>query len=155
MAKASVLQATARVMPHAGTCAIRGRVRFVSQKAAWLAIHSAAGLYGLIAFAAVGAAAVFGGLAAITICAGHFVEMHRLLIHRSFQTYRWLEYFLVWLGALVGMAGPYGMIRAHDMRDWHQRQVVCPPHPSHDAGFWKDAYWQLCCDFRLTSPPAF
>ena len=32
-----------------------------------------------------------------------------------------------------GMAGPFGMIRAHDMRDWHQRQTVCPPHPSHGA----------------------
>lgn len=155
MAETSVLQATARVMPHPRTCAVEGRVRLVPQKAAWLAIHSVAGLYGLIAFADVAAVAVFIGLTAITICAGHSVGMHRLLIHRSFQTYRWLEYVLVWLGTLVGMAGPYGMIRAHDMRDWHQRQVVCPPHPSHDAGFWRDAYWQLCCDFRLGSPPAF
>ncbi len=52
--------------------------------------------------------------------------MHRLLIHRSFTTPRWLEYLLVYLGVLVGMAGPFGMIRAHDMRDWHQRQVLCP-----------------------------
>ena len=81
--------------------------------------------------------------------------MHRLLIHRSFSTFRRVEHILVWLGTLVGMAGPFGMIRAHDMRDWHQRQRVCPPHPSHDAGFWKDAYWQLCCEFRLTSPPRF
>ena len=44
---------------------------------------------------------------------------------------------------------------AHDMRDWHQRQVVCPPHPSHGAGFWKDAFWQLTCEFRLVSPPRF
>lgn len=24
-----------------------------------------------------------------------------------------------------------GRIRAHDMRDCHQRQTICPPHPSH------------------------
>ena len=155
MAETSALRATARVVPCTGTCAVGGRVRLVPQKAAWLALHSGAGIYGLIAFADMAAVAVFMVLTAITICAGHSVGMHRLLIHRSFQTYRWLEYVLVWLGTLVGMAGPFGMIYAHDMRDWHQRQMACPPHPSHDTGFWKDAYWQLCCDFRLASPPAF
>lgn len=155
MAETGVLQSTARVTSHTGTCGVEGRVRLVPQKAAWLAMHSAAGFYGLIAFADVAAVAVFIVMTAVSICAGHSVGMHRLLIHRSFQTYRWLEYSLVWLGTLVGMAGPYGMIRAHDMRDWHQRQVVCPPHPAHDAGFWRDAYWQLCCDYQLSSPPTF
>ena len=41
------------------------------------------------------------------------------------------------------------------MRDWHQRQVVCPPHPSHGAGWWRDAWWQLYCECRLTRPPRF
>ncbi len=81
--------------------------------------------------------------------------MHRLLIHRSFEVSRGLEYLFVWLGVLVGMAGPFGMICTHDMRDWHQRQTVCPPHPSHGAGFWTDAWWQMCCTFKLTSPPNF
>jgi fatty-acid desaturase len=81
--------------------------------------------------------------------------MHRLLIHRSFKTYRGLEYLLVWLGVLVGMAGPMGMIRQHDMRDWHQRQTICPPHPSHGAGFWRDARWQMHCAFALDHPPRF
>ena len=53
------------------------------------------------------------------------------------------------------MAGPYGMIRAHDMRDWHQRQSICPPHPSHGAGFWRDAWWQMHCRFDLDNPPHF
>lgn len=47
------------------------------------------------------------------------------------------------------------MIRAHDMRDWHQRQAMCPPHPSHGAGFWKDAWWQMHCRFDLDHPPKF
>ena len=81
--------------------------------------------------------------------------MHRLLIHRSFETPPWVETALLWLGTLVGMAGPVGLIRAHDMRDWHQRQSRCPPHPAHDAGFWRDAWWQLCCEFDLRNPPAF
>ncbi|MEJ8560659.1 acyl-CoA desaturase [Yoonia sp. GPGPB17] len=98
---------------------------------------------------------VFLTTTAITVCAGHSVGMHRLLIHRSFETPKWLEYMLVWLGTLVGMAGPFGMIRAHDMRDWHQRQTVCPPHPSHGAGFWQDAWWQMHCRFDLDHPPKF
>ncbi|MEM0976038.1 MAG: acyl-CoA desaturase [Pseudomonadota bacterium] len=98
---------------------------------------------------------MFLGLTAITICAGHSVGMHRLLIHKSFQTPKWLEYILVWLGTLVGMAGPFGMIRAHDMRDWHQRQAICPPHPSHSAHFWRDAWWQMHCRFDLDNPPNF
>jgi len=47
------------------------------------------------------------------------------------------------------------MIRAHDMRDWHQRQTVCPPHPSHAAGPLRDARWQLVCRFELDTPPVF
>ncbi len=91
----------------------------------------------------------------MTICADHAVGMHRLLIHRAFKSKKWLEYLFVWLGTLVGMAGPFGMIRSHDMRDWHQRQHDCPPHPSHGAGFWRDAWWQLHCRFDLGHPPRF
>jgi stearoyl-CoA desaturase (delta-9 desaturase) len=81
--------------------------------------------------------------------------MHRLFIHRNFETYLSVEYLLVWLGTLVGMAGPEGMIKAHDPRDWHQRQSICPPHPSHDAQFLKDVWRQLCCEFKIVSPPGF
>jgi len=108
---------------------------------------------GVVFFFSWGGVAVFVALTGITVCAGHSVGMHRLLIHRSFKTYRWVEYGLVWLGVLVGMAGPMGMICQHDMRDWHQRQAVCPPHPSHGAGFWRDAWWQMHCTFALHNPP--
>ncbi len=130
-----------------------GRITWMPVKTFWLLGHGLAGLAGVVLFPSVGAAAVFVVLTGVTICAGHSVGMHRLLIHRSFSTFRPVEYLLVWLGVLVGMAGPFGMIRAHDMRDWHQRQENCPPHPSHGAGFWRDAWWQLCCEFRLNRPP--
>ena len=110
---------------------------------------------GIVWFTSPDAILVFLILTAITICAGHSVGMHRLLIHRSFQAPLWLERLLVWLGTLVGMAGPFGMIRAHDMRDWHQRQSICPPHPSHGTGFWRDAWWQMHCRFDLDNPPRF
>ena len=98
---------------------------------------------------------VFLTLTAITILGGHSVGMHRLLIHRSFKTPLWIEHLLVYLGVLVGMAGPIGMIRLHDMRDWHQRQTSCPPFPSHATGFWRDAFWQLHCKFKLQNAPEF
>lgn len=147
------LVATERVIPNASTSAVKGRVRLQWIKTVWLLIHGAAGMAGIILFTRIDTVLLFLALTAITICAGHSVGMHRLLIHRSFKTYRGIELLLVWLGTLVGMAGPFGMIRAHDMRDWHQRQTVCPPHPSHDATLLKDGYWQLCCTYELEHPP--
>lgn len=101
------------------------------------------------------AVALFFVTSAVTICAGHSVGMHRLLIHRSFATPLWLERLLVYLGTLVGMAGPFGMIRAHDMRDWAQRQVACHDLYAHRRSFFVDAWWQMHCDVALKHPPHF
>jgi sn-1 stearoyl-lipid 9-desaturase len=92
---------------------------------------------------------------AVTICAGHSVGMHRLLIHRSFKTPKWLEYILVYLGTLVGMAGPFGIIAAHDIRDWAQRQTNCHDLYAHRSSFFKDAFWQMHCVVELDHPPLF
>jgi fatty-acid desaturase len=151
----SGLVSTDRVIVTAETSALDGRILWSPAKSIWFSAHAVAGIVGVVFMASWQAVAVFVGLTAVTICAGHSVGMHRLLIHRSFVTSRWLERTLVWLGTLVGMAGPFGMIRAHDLRDWHQRQTECPPHPSHGAGFWKDFWWQVHCEFRLDNPPDF
>jgi stearoyl-CoA desaturase (delta-9 desaturase) len=132
-----------------------GRIRWDAAKSLWWFAHAFGAAVALTVFPSWDAAAVMVGLSAVTICLGHSIGMHRLLIHRSFAAPLWLEHLLVWLGTLVGMAGPMGMIRAHDMRDWHQRQTVCPPHPSHLAGFWRDAWWQMHCRFDLNHPPRF
>ena len=147
------LIATERVIPIAATDPMDGQIALAPAKTLWLAFHSLAGLAGILLYPQMDAALVFVVLTVLTICAGHSVGMHRLLIHRSFKTHRWVARLLVWFGTLVGMAGPLGMIRAHDMRDWHQQQSACPPHPSHTASFWRDAYWQLCCVFELRHPP--
>jgi stearoyl-CoA desaturase (delta-9 desaturase) len=149
------LVSTERVRVLPGTSATKGRIVWDATKSLWFFAHAGLGLAGVLLYPQPDAAAVFVVLTGVTICAGHSVGMHRLLIHRSFAAPKWLERLLVWLGTLVGMAGPFGMIRAHDMRDWHQRQSVCPPHPSHAAGFWRDAWWQLHCRFDLDRPPRF
>ncbi len=149
------LVATDRVVPNQSTSALDGQIIFEPHRAVWLCVMVIGGFAALFFFPGWSGFCVFIGLSVITLCAGHSVGMHRLLIHRSFKTRVWVEYTFVYLGTLVGMAGPFGMMRTHDMRDWHQRQAVCPPHPSHQAGFLKDAYWQLCCRFELRHPPAF
>jgi stearoyl-CoA desaturase (delta-9 desaturase) len=79
--------------------------------------------------------------------------MHRRLIHRSFDCPLWLERVFVYLGTLVGMAGPYGMIRQHDIRDWAQRKASCHPYLAHGSGFFRDGFWQLHCELALVHPP--
>lgn len=98
---------------------------------------------------------VFVLLTSITLCFGHSLGMHRLLIHRSYQCPLWMEYIFVYLGVLVGMAGPIGMIKQHDLRDWAQRQVKCHDYLLHGSSIFKDAWWQLNCDLKLKYPPEF
>ena len=149
------LHSTERVRPNCQTDAMEGTIRWDAEKSIWFFLMFAGGVLAIIWKPSWSGFLVFLSITAITICAGHSVGMHRLLIHKAFKTPKWLEYILVWLGTLVGMAGPFGMIRAHDMRDWHQRQASCPPHPSHGAGFWQDAWWQMHCRFDLEHPPHF
>ncbi|WP_189370618.1 acyl-CoA desaturase [Tateyamaria omphalii] len=146
---------TERVISELGTCNMRGTVRVDVWKTLWVIGHGVLGIMGVLLFPQWDAAMVFLALTTLTVCAGHSVGMHRLLIHRSFETHRMIEYMLVWLGTCVGMAGPIGMIRTHDMRDWHQRQRMCPAHPAHRASLVRDAWWQLCCRYDLVHPPRF
>ena len=99
--------------------------------------------------------AVFFVTTGITLCVGHSVGLHRRLIHKSFECPKWLEYFCVYLGTLVGMAGPIGMVRLHDFRDWAQRQTACHDFFCHRKNFWHDAWWQLHCELNLSESPAF
>ena len=102
-----------------------------------------------------GALLLFTSTIAVTLCAGHSVGMHRRLIHNSFECPRWLEYVCVYLGTLVGMSGPFGLMQQHDLRDWAQRRANCHDYLRHGRSFWRDAWWQLHCELRLRNPPVF
>ncbi len=144
-----------RIVAPPGTEPHTGRVRWQPIKSIWIGAMSLCALALGPLFFTWGAFAAFLGLCAITLCGGHSVGMHRRLIHNSFECPLWLEYFLVYLGVLVGMAGPIGMMRQHDLRDWAQRQSACHDYLCHRRGFWRDAFWQLHCELKLEHPPNF
>ena len=58
----------------------------------------------------------------VSLLVGHSVGMHRMMIHRTFSCAKPLERTLIYVGVLVGLSGPFGIIRTHDTRDWAQRQ---------------------------------
>lgn len=98
---------------------------------------------------------VFVALCAVTLCLGHSLGMHRKLIHNAFDSPKWVEYVMVYLGTLVGLGGPFTMMFTHDMRDWAQRKPECHSFLSHQSGIMKDYWWQLHCKLHLERPPQF
>jgi len=144
-----------RIVATPASDPVTGHVRWAPAKSLWIGTMTLATvLIAPFVFTWSGFL-LFLGTSAVTLCLGHSVGMHRRLIHGSFGCPRWLEYVCVYLGVLVGMAGPIGMIRIHDLRDWAQRQSACHGYFGHRAGFWKDAWRQLHCELVLSHPPSF
>ena len=102
-----------------------------------------------------GAFLLFLILLEITMCFGHSVGFHRRLIHRTFECPKWVERILVYFGVLVGMHGPFWVVKAHDIRDWAQRQPKCHPYLCHGDGLIKDGLLNLHCLLKLDNPPEF
>ena len=122
-------------------------------KAAWNGGHFVAALVLCPWFFAWDAVLLFVVTTYATLLIGHSVGMHRMLIHRSFRCGKGLERMLVYLGVLVGVAGPFGIVRIHDLRDWAQRQPACHDFFAHRRGFVLDLFWQLACRFAFQRPP--
>jgi stearoyl-CoA desaturase (delta-9 desaturase) len=142
-----------RIVIGPNTDPLDGRVEWAPAKSLWLTSMTAIALaIGPFSFSW-SAFALFLATSAITLCFGHSVGMHRKLIHGSFDCPLWLERSCVYLGTLVGMAGPFGMIRLHDFRDWAQRQQQCHDYSCHRTNIWRDAWWQLHCRLVLRRPP--
>jgi sn-1 stearoyl-lipid 9-desaturase len=144
-----------RILASTQTNAVHGTVRWAPKKSLWLASMSLIAL--VLGPLTLGwdTVLVFMLSCGMTLCLGHSLGMHRRLIHNSYVCPVWLEYFFVYCGALVGMAGPFGMVRTHDMRDWAQRQSHCHDYFAHRQNFWRDAWWQLHCELDLDYPPEF
>ncbi|MEM8750457.1 MAG: acyl-CoA desaturase [Pseudomonadota bacterium] len=134
-------------------CSVAGRVVWNPQKSLWLIFMASVAVVLGPLFFTWGAFVLFILTTGFTVCFGHSLGMHRLLIHRAYCCPLWLERLMVYLGTLVGMAGPFGMIRQHDIRDWAQRKRACHPFLSHNSSFLLDGFWQLNCELKLAKPP--
>lgn len=144
-----------RMIETGSTSAANGHVRWAPVKSLWLTGMTLVALIAGPILFSWSAFLVFLLLTAVTLCAGHSVGMHRRFIHNSFDCPLSLEYVVVWLGTLVGMAGPFGMMRQHDLRDWAQRRQDCHAYLCHRNSILKDGWWQLHCDLTLEHGPEF
>jgi stearoyl-CoA desaturase (delta-9 desaturase) len=139
----------------AGADPALGRVVLAPAKAVWnLGMLGGALVLAPLTFSA-SALLIFLTLTWLTLLLGHSVGMHRRFIHRSYDCPKWLERFLVYLGTVVGMAGPFGILRIHDLRDWAQREPDCHDFFSHRRSLLVDAWWQLTSRFEFARPPGF
>ena len=100
-----------------------------------------------------GAFALFLALTYTSLLVGHSVGMHRMMIHRSFTCPKPVERALIYVGVLVGLSGPYGIICIHDTRDWAQRQSKCHDFFAHTRSLPRDLLWNLTCRFEFERPP--
>ncbi|MCF7788984.1 MAG: acyl-CoA desaturase [Prosthecobacter sp.] len=134
---------------------LEGEIIWSPVKSLWFTTHLVIAVVGGWLTISTGAVLLSGGFTVITLCLGHTVGLHRLLIHRSFNCPRWLEHALVHLGTVVGMGGPFAMLYLHDIRDWAQRHPACHPFFIDQRPIWRDALWQLHCRLNLKHPPQF
>jgi stearoyl-CoA desaturase (delta-9 desaturase) len=138
-------------MPHHDV--IEGEVRWEPVRSLWFSVMALGALIGCpLTFSWTGLG-LFAASTATGLLLGHSLGMHRKLIHNSFQCARWLEYMLVYCGVLVGLSGPLGLLRTHDLRDYAQRRPRCHDFLAHRRAPLVDAWWQLHCHLRLTHPP--
>ncbi len=142
-----------RIRTEFGGDPVRGRVVWSPVKSLFLIACYAGTLAGLIFWLRIDTVLLFLAKTAVVLLLGHSVGMHRRLIHKSFDCPLWLERFLVYMGVLVGLGGPFAMIRTHDFRDWAQRQTHCHDYFAHRRALVIDGLWQMHCDIRLDQPP--
>jgi stearoyl-CoA desaturase (delta-9 desaturase) len=130
-----------------------GIVRYSPIKSLWLICMMAGTLLGIVVYPSWDALAIFLVSTGAVLLFGHSLGSHRKLIHNSFKCPKWLEYTLVYLGSLVGLSGPIGLLRQHELRDYAQRLPECHDYLRHGKSIRLDAWWQLHCELELANPP--
>ncbi len=133
--------------------AVRGRVVWSPVRSLFLIAMYAGTVTGAVLYLRIDTVLLFVVKTVAVLLLGHSVGMHRRLIHKSFACPLWLERFLVYMGTLTGLGGPFAMIRTHDFRDWAQRQPLCHDYFAHRRPPLVDAAWQMHCELRLARPP--
>lgn len=142
-----------RVRAAAPECVGAGQVRYAPLKSLWFTGMAFGAVVGGVATFSWAAFALFLAATAVVLLFGHSLGSHRKFIHSSYDCPKWLEYTLVYCGVQVGLAGPLGLLRQHELRDYAQRLPQCHDYLRHGRAWWQDAWWQLHCDLVLTQPP--
>jgi stearoyl-CoA desaturase (delta-9 desaturase) len=142
-------------MQGEGASALSGRVVWSPAKSLWNMSMLACAIVFAPWLVTPAALLLFGVTTYCSLLLGHSVGMHRRFIHRSYACAKWLERSLVYVGVLVGVAGPFGILRVHDERDWAQRQNACHDFFAHRRSPLVDLFWQLNCRFRFARAPVF
>ena len=87
--------------------------------------------------------------AAILYCVagmlGIGMAYHRLLTHRGYKTYKWVEYFLTWCGTLALEGGPIFWVATHRIHHQHSDEEG-DPHSPREGTFWAHMGWILMGD---------
>ena len=137
-----------RIQPTKNSNTADGRLSWAPAKSLWFTGHFAVWMsFGFTHFS-LGAFAAYLLLSILILCGGHSLGMHRKLIHDSFDCPLWLARFGAYLGTLVGLGGPFTMMRAHDLRDWAQRQDQCHVFFSQHSSIPRD--WLSQTHLKLT-----
>ena len=136
-----------------GANPVEGMVVYDLPKLLWnLGMILSAVIFAPLTFS-LGSFSMFLALTYFSLLIGHSAGMHRLMIHRTYDCHPVLEKILIYIGVLVGMSGPYGIIKIHDTRDWAQRQDNCHDFFSHKRGYFSDVWWQLTSKFIFKDSP--
>ena len=143
-----------RVKAVSPTDVANGIVRWAPAKSIWFSAMTLIAIVGGVHFFSWSALILFVFSTGFVLLFGHSLGSHRKLIHNSYQCPKSLERFLVYCGVLVGLAGPLGLLRQHELRDFAQRLPDCHPYLRHGRTFLMDGWWQLHCELLLTNPPA-
>ncbi len=132
---------------------IDGELAYSPIKSLWFCSMAGGALIGGAMTFSWAAFAVFIAATGTVLLFGHSLGSHRKLIHNSFMCPSWLEYMLVYCGVQVGLAGPLGLLRQHELRDFAQRMPDCHDYLRHGGGFWRDGWRQIHCDLILAEGP--
>lgn len=110
----------------------------------WITLIAMSGFHvgALAAFFYIAAGAILTAVALYIVAGmlGIGMSYHRLLTHRSYNTKKWMEYFLTWCATLALEGGPIFWVATH--RIHHQRSDrEGDPHTPREGGWWAHAGW--------------
>lgn len=106
-----------RVQSRSNLSVVVGQVRYSFIKSIWFLVMAVSAVVGGFFTCSLTAITLFVASTGLVLLVGHSLGSHRKLIHNSYQCPIWMEYLFVYLGTLVGLAGPIGFPRsAHSVQ---------------------------------------